>query len=229
MNVIKELFSCVDRTKILKNINEGHITYKNNMKVLPDKKIYNKHPNFFDTNYLACKRGENYIFNYLIQNKYIFIVNNVILINKEKNIRNLSVVFDIDDTVMDVDGDPIKHSIELYRFCLSLGITIFFITARVYNGEDIDGSPRGENSNIFNNISLYTMEQLKRIGIVKYKAIVFRQKCDDDIFKYKLKARKTVYNQGYTTILSIGDSYWDIGDYGGKGILLTTRENKLYK
>ena len=41
-----------------------------------------------------------------------------------------------------------------------------------------------------------------------------------DIEKYKLFARKEVYELGYTCIFSIGDMYWDTGDYGGIPILL---------
>jgi len=42
----------------------------------------------------------------------------------------------------------------------------------------------------------------------------------NDIKEYKKQARKQIIDYGYTPLMSIGDMYWDIGEYGGIGIIV---------
>jgi predicted secreted acid phosphatase len=37
---------------------------------------------------------------------------------------------------------------------------------------------------------------------------------------YKESCRESITNKGYKIVLSIGDTQWDVGKYGGYGILL---------
>lgn len=114
---------------------------------------------------------------------------------------NLSVVFDIDGTLL-IDNKPIKPIVYLYDLCKKLGYTVFIITAR-----DSQGISE-------------TINQLHDLNITDFKSVYFRIPTIWNIEKYKTSSRKSIVDKGYNTILSVGDTYWDVGKYGGESILL---------
>lgn len=133
-------------------------------------------------------------------------VSNAIKLVKEyreynQNMDNLSVVFDIDGTLLS-DDKPIKPVIYLYNLCKQLGYTIFIITARDSYG------------------IAETINQLHKLGINDFHSVYFRIPSVWNIGKFKEASRKSIIDRGYQTILSIGDTSWDVGEFGGHSILL---------
>jgi predicted secreted acid phosphatase len=124
------------------------------------------------------------------------------ILEKNKNINNRAVVYDIDDTMIFSSGYPNKEVIYTYNYAKKLGYTLFIITAREGNYKNMK----------------YTVEQLRKNNISGFKRIYFRPKDKTDIYRYKLLSRKNIYDNNYNTILSVGDMHWDIGKYGGIGI-----------
>jgi len=113
-----------------------------------------------------------------------------------------AVVFDIDDTLINTDtGRLMPKTFSLYQYCVSRGYHVYIITARARTYEAV----------------LYTVNQLKSLGIHGYKLIAFRQPDDWDIPTYKLNARKAIPQQ---VVMSVGDQDWDIGQYGGVGVIV---------
>ena len=141
------------------------------------------------------------------------------LINdRDTSIKNYVAIFDIDDTILDRNGNIIESVFRLYKYALNNNIYIVFITAR-------DGS--SENKKI-------TIEQLKHNNI-KYDLLYFLppyMKKDKNVNreiveKYKFYARKNVNECGYKALFSVGDMYWDVcsrwekdNEYSGIPILL---------
>ena len=115
---------------------------------------------------------------------------------------NQAVVFDIDDTLIDSTTHQLIPTVfELYQYCRNKGYNIYIITAR----------PR-----IPYGVQL-TFNQLHSLGIVGFKNIAFRPPLELSIPHYKLEARKAITDN---IIMSIGDKSWDIGRYGGYGIIV---------
>ena len=117
--------------------------------------------------------------------------------------KNDVAVFDIDETLIDKQGHPIKPVVDFYHF-LKERIPIFIITARPDYKLTIE----------------YTQLQLNANGITDYKCLYFRNLSNTNIYKYKLLARKNICDKGYNIVISIGDKEWDIGEYGGFGIIV---------
>lgn len=118
--------------------------------------------------------------------------------------KKCCVIFDIDDTLISSNDRSIIYPIyHLYQYARFHGIFTVLITAR---------------PGFMNNMKM-TMEELKEKNI-SYDLLYFKPPHMTDIEKYKMFARKEVYESGYTCIFSIGDMYWDTGDYGGIPILL---------
>jgi predicted secreted acid phosphatase len=115
--------------------------------------------------------------------------------------ENLGIVFDIDGTLLNEDT-PIKPVVDFYNICKSLGYHLFIITARDSHGV------------------AETIEQLEKLGIIDYVSIYFRLPVYWDMNHYKETCRESITNKGYKIVLSIGDTQWDVGKYGGYGILL---------
>jgi hypothetical protein len=130
-----------------------------------------------------------------------------------KNIRDLPknacIVFDIDDTLIDSrTGLLIESVFEIYQYALSNMITPIIITLR-----------SGHQSNMEK-----TKKQLYHIGIRNYHSLYFNPiKNTATPFQYKTICRKDVYNDGFNTIISIGDQQWDIGDFGGVGVIVPSQ------
>ena len=113
-----------------------------------------------------------------------------------------AVVFDIDDTLVDADtGRIMPKTFSLYQYCLARGYHVYIITARARTYDAV----------------LYTVNQLKSLGINGYKLIAFRQPDDWDIPTYKLNARRAIPQQ---VVMSVGDQDWDVGRYGGVGVIV---------
>jgi len=55
------------------------------------------------------------------------------------------------------------------------------------------------------------------LGIAGFKNIAFRPPLELNVPSYKLSARKAITDH---VIMSIGDKNWDIGRYGGYGIIV---------
>ena len=120
------------------------------------------------------------------------------------NNKKCCVIFDIDDTLISSNDRSIIYPIyHLYEYARFNGIFTVLITAR---------------PGFMNNMKM-TMEELKEKNI-SYDLLYFKPPHMTDIEKYKMFARKEVYESGYTCIFSMGDMYWDTGDYGGIPILL---------
>lgn len=117
------------------------------------------------------------------------------------DVDNLSVVFDIDGTLLNGEK-PIKPVIYLYNLCKKLGYTIFIITARDSYG------------------IAETINQLHKLDITDFNSVYFRIPSVWNIGKFKEASRKSIIDKGYQTVLSIGDTSWDVGKFGGHSILL---------
>jgi len=123
--------------------------------------------------------------------------------NRDKKINNYVAIFDIDDTIFNTKTNKLIDSIhELYQYALKNNVYVIFITAR-------DGS--GINKDL-------SIQQLKSLGL-SYDLLYSRPPYMD-VKKYKKYARKNVIDTGYKPLFSIGDMNWDIGEYGGFGILI---------
>ena len=118
-----------------------------------------------------------------------------------------AVMFDIDDTLIDYSGKPIKPIIKLLNKCINDGVLVIIITARIdvyYND---------------------TVKQLAENNI-GYGALFLRQSSDDiNTFKSKIKELLSK-NNNINTIMSIGDNIIDInGDFSGYWIKLPNRQD----
>ena len=117
------------------------------------------------------------------------------------------IFFDIDDTLLRPynKNEPIVPVLDFYKYLVKNNYNIAIITARV------------NTTSNFN----YTIEDLKSVGIENdYNHLVLRPIEHDDIKEYKKQARKKILDLGYTPLMSIGDMYWDIGEYGGTGVIV---------
>jgi len=115
------------------------------------------------------------------------------------------VIFDIDETLFDPYSDrEITPVINFYRYLVENNYNTAIITAR-------------ENSPI--NVR-YTLEDLERHNIKDYKFLFLRDSFYTDLFLYKKDARKQIVDFGYIPLMSLGDKRWDMGEYGGIGILV---------
>jgi hypothetical protein len=123
-----------------------------------------------------------------------------IIDNRDKTIQNYVIILDIDDTILNPEKNTLINPIfDLYNYALENNIYTIFITAR-------EGNIKTMN---------YTLSQLKNLGIRGYDLLYFRPPQMKNIKEYKLCARKNVCENGYTPLFSIGDMYWDVGEFGG--------------
>ena len=118
---------------------------------------------------------------------------------------NSAIVFDIDNTLIHSNGNGIIPIINVFNHVKSIGIIPILITNRIGNQQSID----------------FTQNQLKQCGIEGYKSLYFRHpEKEDNPYRYKERARRSVYERGMNVIMSIGDQPWDIGNYGGIGVII---------
>jgi predicted secreted acid phosphatase len=154
-----------------------------------------KNKNVYD---MAYEIGKNYINSFPLE-----------------TVKNPSVMFDIDDTLL-YNGEmgelsPIKPIIKLLNLCRSKALDIIIITARD---------------------SLYTeqtIEDLKKYNI-NYD-ILYLKKSKENYSTFKSDAKKRYTMEGYTFIMSVGDNDIDvIGPYSGYGIKLPNNyDSRLYE
>jgi len=116
------------------------------------------------------------------------------------------VFFDIDDTLLEpFTNVPIVEVLEFYKYLVKNGYNVAIITARVQTEINYK----------------YTVNDLESIGIKNdYKFLVLRPPEINDIKLYKKTARKKIIEQGFNPLMSIGDMDWDVGEYGGIGIIV---------
>ena len=119
------------------------------------------------------------------------------------------VVFDIDGTLIyendikDYKDKPISSICKFAYYLMKNNVTIFVITAR-------DNSIKGNYKNTQNLLDKLQIsyKELFLWDINYYKTVV----------DFKSLSRKRIQDSGYSVIMSLGDNYWDYGDYGGTGI-----------
>jgi len=125
-----------------------------------------------------------------------------------------AVVFDIDGTLITEGSwiEPIKSVVDFCNFCKEeMGLGVFIVTARA-----------GTNENI-----IHTKKMLKNFGI-ECDSIFFRTADYDDLDESKLRAREYITkNMTYNILMSIGDNPWDMGQYGGVGVLMKYQNDKI--
>lgn len=118
------------------------------------------------------------------------------------------VFFDIDDTLLRPWAQvptPVQPVLDFYKYLTTHGYNVAIITARPNYEENLR----------------YTIHDLKNIGIENdYKYLVLRPQHMEDVKEFKKTARKEILDKGYTPLMSIGDMYWDVGEYGGIGIIV---------
>lgn len=117
---------------------------------------------------------------------------------------NSAVIFDIDMTLIDESGNRIEPVCWFYEQVLKENFTAVLVTARPSIDSVIERTNR----------------DLQSCGIVNYDSIYFRDPAEKNVEKYKTSARRNIWERGFNVIMSVGDQPWDIGEYGGIGILL---------
>jgi len=130
---------------------------------------------------------------------------NIIHENLQTN-KEIVVIFDIDNTLIDDKGNYIKPMKKVYNHTKKLNITPILVTNRL--GTDY--------------IINITKVQLEKNGFNNYKLIYFRTENSTNPYEYKKSARKDIYNNEMITIMSIGDKPWDYGEYGGIDVKVPT-------
>jgi hypothetical protein len=114
------------------------------------------------------------------------------------------IVFDVDSTLMDHENQVIKPIRTIYHYARMLGITVVIITSRVGNAEVIN----------------ITRQQLKAAGVDEVGFWYFRKSTTYNHWSFKHNARLNIHERGFTVVMSLGDAPWDIGEYGGIGMLV---------
>ena len=118
--------------------------------------------------------------------------------------ENSVIVYDVDGTLIDFNGNPILPIINTYHYAKNAGLIPVIITARPGSLENIE----------------WTKQQLQRNGITDYRYMYFLPQNKNDQSKFKLISRKNLHTKGYEVVMSIGDMPWDIGHYGGIGFIV---------
>jgi len=121
-----------------------------------------------------------------------------------------AVMFDIDDTLLSVDGNklsPIKPMIDLLNYCIIKDILIVIITAR---SEDYRKQ---------------TIADLNKYGI-NYSYLYLRKSPQDDHNQFKSLQKEKLNKYGINILMSIGDQMVDIiGDYSGYCLKLPSKSD----
>lgn len=131
-------------------------------------------------------------------------------ISRQIKDKKRAIIFDIDETIISLDGTLIQPIFAVYKFAKSVDIHPIFITNRHNHPSNIDS----------------TMNQLISHGLPGPLMVIFRDIQEMNYYNAKLEARREVLSMGYDIVMSIGDRLWDIGEHGGIGILLPRKNNK---
>ncbi|MCX7871277.1 MAG: HAD family acid phosphatase [bacterium] len=154
----------------------------------------------------------------------------------EEERSKLAVVFDIDETslsnleyeykydfgfnyetwidwVKQAKAQPIKPTLELYKYIKSLNIKTFFITGRNQLNENLNEDP--------------TIINLKKAGYYLWEKVYFKPtNTKISTIEYKTNCRKDIESKGYKIILNIGDQYSDLE--GGYSEAIFKLPNPMY-
>ena len=157
--------------------------------------------------FIICNKKENF----MQRNVYKRAANLAVKYIDKKVIKQKSaVMFDIDDTLLFVNGNtltPITPMIDLLNYCIIKDLLIVIITAR---SEDYREQ---------------TIADLNKYGI-NYSYLYLRKSPQDDndpLFKSRQKER-LLADYGIKVLMSIGDQMVDInGDYSGYSLKLPSR------
>ena len=128
--------------------------------------------------------------------------------HKFYNLERPAVMFDIDGTVIDYSGKPIKPIIDLLNKCIEMNLIVIIITARE---------------------SKYTQETIKELSKNKIKYdMLYLRKPEDNVNVFKSNIKKYLKEvDNITTIMSIGDNIIDVdGEYSGYFIKLPNEHDK---
>jgi len=131
---------------------------------------------------------------------------------KNLEIRNPTVMFDIDDTLLYVNDDysltPIKSMIKLLNYCIRNGFIVLIITAR-------DSRSLAQ-----------TKKDLSK-NKIRYDYLYLRMSPQDDHHLFKSDAKKMYLDHYHlTTVMSVGDNEIDInGPYSGYSIKLPNKSD----
>ena len=105
-------------------------------------------------------------------------------------VRDPCVVFDVDGTLLNADGSPVRETVDFYHWCVARGLRTVVITSRARADEP------------------ETVRQLHRIGV---RCTVHT--CDTDIRTKGDQARfKRAVREKYTVIANLGDRWSDFGE-----------------
>lgn len=163
-----------------------------------------------------------------IKQAHDYIIQQVLINQKQQNPQKLALVLDIDETslsnydkmvkhnftathkqihkeILAADSSVIKPTLALYKTAIKHGVKVFFVTGRIESERDA------------------TQKNLIKAGYTDWSGLYFRpaQYNHPSIIPFKSQARTTISKQGYTIIASIGDQYSDIrGGYTQKGFKL---------
>jgi predicted secreted acid phosphatase len=127
------------------------------------------------------------------------------------NGKQSAIVFDIDGTLVhDKTWDqPIWSVINFCNYCKEIGIATMIVTAR-----------GGWDENIKN-----TKQSLQNLGI-ECDAMFFRKPNDYEIAAFKTNVRQYLSEViNFNILISIGDNDWDIGKWGGTGVLMSAHSS----
>lgn len=126
------------------------------------------------------------------------------ILDAHENTTLGAVVFDIDDTLISSHtGEIIGPVLDLFQFAVNSGMTVVIVTSRV-------GTPRAIE---------YTVEQLKQLGIRGHSRLYMRKTEETNNWSFKRASRKSVYEDGYNILMSVGDMDWDFTNgYTGVGV-----------
>ena len=119
------------------------------------------------------------------------------------------VVFDIDGTliyendVKDYNDKPITDICNFAYYLMSKNITIFIITAR-------DNGLKGNFEQ--------TEKLLEKLNVKYNKLFLWDTNTYDTVVDFKSLTRKIIEDNNFKVLMSLGDNYWDYGDYGGVGV-----------
>jgi len=127
---------------------------------------------------------------------------------KLPNDKSIGVMFDIDDTLVNYYGDPLKDIVEIYKHAKQQGYKIIIITAR---------------SSEYKN---HTKQELKSLGI-DYDFLYMRHP-DHNYDTFKEEYKQLIKSKhGIDIVLSLGDQWVDVnGKVSGLGIKLPSIQDE---
>jgi predicted secreted acid phosphatase len=141
-----------------------------------------------------------------------FLLKLKVLLRKSQLLKNnnkqQAVIFDIDGTLVHEHtwSNPIWSVINFCNYCKEIGIATIIVTARPAWDKNIE----------------LTKNALKKLGL-NCDLFFFRKPDYEDLNNFKLSTRHYISTcENYNVLMSIGDNVWDIGEYGGTGILMKT-------